>query len=588
MSCRQIGPAEIGEQLERILSSPDFKAPSRRREFLKYIIAEDAAGRVGGLKGYSIAVAVYGRDASFDARLDPLVRIEAGRLRADLDHYYLGAGQDDPLLIEVPKGGNAPKYAWRVEPRPPHTDAPLLPVQTHDELLPDISVAPPAPDWNPSVWSRLAIVGALAIAALLGALFASQLIQKPAPTNKIASVAVLPFVVQDGDVQQEYFARGLSQELAKNLFQFAVLSVIPPNSINLEGQADPKAFRRSLGATALIEGSVSRDIENIRVAVRLIDTATGMLLWGQTYKRPLQAGHIAEIEDDIADRVAATIGGISGVLTQRAIETSLSKDAKSLGALDCVLRFYQHQTKGTVESHLQVRDCLEAITRSEPRYADAWASLSQIYAQEYRVGLNPRPGEPSALIRSLEAAQRALELSPGDPNAMMVRAASMFDADEFDNFQQMAQAAIAARPNEPELLAQYGLRIASHGDWNAGSKIVQSAIDMNQLHHPSWYNIPVVLARYLEGDYASALAATRGMSKVVFMSPSFFAAMIHGQSGRLDLAREAGERVNRESPHIARQFWPVLQAWKISEPTLQQFAQGLRKAGVLIDAVEAP
>jgi adenylate cyclase len=583
-SCRQIGPAEIGEQLERILASPDFKSPGRRREFLKYVIAEDAAGRAGGLKGYSIAVAVYGRDTSFDTRIDPLVRIEAGRLRADLEHYYQAAGQNDPLIIEVPKGGNAPRYAWRLEPHPVVDD---LPLPVPDETHPGVAATHPSPPGNRSVRLRLAVVSAIAIAALAGILFVSNLAQRPALTTKIASVAVLPFTVQDGDVQQEYFARGLSQELAKNLFQFNALSVIPPNSINLGGQTNPKAFRRSLGTTALIEGSVSKGLDSLRVAVRLIDTATGMLLWGQTYKRPLQADHIADIEDDIAQRVAATIGGISGVLTQSAIEKSLAKDVKSLGALDCVLRFYQHQTKGTAESHSQVRDCLEATTRFEPRYADAWASLSQIYAQEYRVGLNPRMGTRSAIDRSLEAAQRALELSPGDPNALMVRAASMFDAGDFDNFKRMAEASIAARPGEPELLAQYGLRIATHGDWKAGAKIVQSAIDMNQLHHPSWYNIPIVMARYLEDDYVAALSATRGMSRVVFMSADFFAAMIHGQAGRLDLAGQAGERVNRESPNLARQFWPVLRAWKIPEPSLHRFAEGLRKAGVPIDPVTA-
>ena len=98
-------PEEVQAQLERILGHRDFEASGRTREFLRFVVEETLAGRRHRLKGYTIAVEVFGRAKDFDANLDPIVRIQAGRLRRALERYYLVAGGDDPVLITVPKGG---------------------------------------------------------------------------------------------------------------------------------------------------------------------------------------------------------------------------------------------------------------------------------------------------------------------------------------------------------------------------------------------------------------------------------------------------------------------------------------------------
>jgi hypothetical protein len=100
----------VSEQLGRILSSPSFQASERRKRFLAFLVGEALAGRGDRLKGYGIAVAVFGRDDSFDPQTDPVVRLEARRLRRDLEHYYLTAGRDDPVRIDIPKGGYVPAF----------------------------------------------------------------------------------------------------------------------------------------------------------------------------------------------------------------------------------------------------------------------------------------------------------------------------------------------------------------------------------------------------------------------------------------------------------------------------------------------
>jgi adenylate cyclase len=100
----------VRQELERVLASPDFVASDRLKKFLRFVVEETLAGRADRLHAYPIALEVLGRDASFDPQTDPVVRMEAGRLRRRLERYYLCAGQSDPVRIDIPKGGYAPTF----------------------------------------------------------------------------------------------------------------------------------------------------------------------------------------------------------------------------------------------------------------------------------------------------------------------------------------------------------------------------------------------------------------------------------------------------------------------------------------------
>jgi hypothetical protein len=105
--------ASVREGLERILVSPGFEASARNRRFLAYIVGETLAGRTDRLKGLTIAIDVFGRDATIDPQHDPVVRIEAAKLRRSLERYYLTAGQQDPIRIYIPKGAYVPTFEER-------------------------------------------------------------------------------------------------------------------------------------------------------------------------------------------------------------------------------------------------------------------------------------------------------------------------------------------------------------------------------------------------------------------------------------------------------------------------------------------
>src|SRR6185295_9799015 len=107
---RAPGARAVRRQIERILASPDFDAPRRSREFLGFVVEEALAGRGEAITQGSIAVRVFGRSDDFDATVDPIVRIQAGRLRRSLERYYLLAGQEDAVRIELPRGSYVPVF----------------------------------------------------------------------------------------------------------------------------------------------------------------------------------------------------------------------------------------------------------------------------------------------------------------------------------------------------------------------------------------------------------------------------------------------------------------------------------------------
>ena len=108
--CGETLSADIRAELQRVLASPQFEASERNRRFLAYVIEEALAGRAARIKAYNIATDVFGRDASFDPQLDPVVRMEARRLRRSLERFYLIDGQPGSIQIAMPKGGYAPEF----------------------------------------------------------------------------------------------------------------------------------------------------------------------------------------------------------------------------------------------------------------------------------------------------------------------------------------------------------------------------------------------------------------------------------------------------------------------------------------------
>src|SRR3954471_4569615 len=134
-----LAPSAVLEALARVLASGSFRASARRKRLLGYLVEETAAGRADRLKPYAIAVDALECDETFDPQVDPIVRLEVGRLRRDLEHYYLTDGRDDSLRITIPKGGSVPVFErWGLAPEA------VPEVVASPEAAPEVVAAPDA------------------------------------------------------------------------------------------------------------------------------------------------------------------------------------------------------------------------------------------------------------------------------------------------------------------------------------------------------------------------------------------------------------------------------------------------------------
>jgi len=242
----RIPDTAVRPQLDRILSSPTFQQVDRLKRFLTFITVEALSGRSDQLKEYVIGVQVFGKEASFDPRTDPIVRVQARRLRARLVSYYRDAGQNDDIVIELPKGGYAPVFKRRLG-------------------------------------------AGLSAPRSLGAALVSR-----------NTVSVLPFADHSAQGDLDYFCRGLRQEIIDNVARLRELRVLAWD------EAGPKTSE----AAMIVTGSVRSAAALVRISVQLIDGVSGCYLWSEslngTVADPLTAQEnvaravVARLQSEIA------------------------------------------------------------------------------------------------------------------------------------------------------------------------------------------------------------------------------------------------------------------------------------------------
>lgn len=289
----------VRAQLDRILASAEFHVPERGRRFLQYIVEEALEGRSEQLKAYTIAQAVFGRDASFDAQNDPVVRIEAGRIRRALERYYLVSGRDDLIRISVPKGGYAPLFSSAVDiseagettgsrTRGNKPGNSVQPVTWRDLLVP---IGVPA------------LFGVMAILALIRPLEAylspPEAERSPAVSslNSEIRIVVEPFAALGSAPSEMDFARGLADQLIAKLMKVKNFVVLAPDRISVETSGP--SF--NLQGSALVEGT------GLHLHVRLINGADGTVIWANQYDRDLRGHAVLDLEDEIAAQIAMEI-----------------------------------------------------------------------------------------------------------------------------------------------------------------------------------------------------------------------------------------------------------------------------------------
>jgi TolB-like protein len=397
------------------------------------------------------------------------------------------------------------------------------------------------------------------------------------PTGPV--VAVLPFENLSRDPDQEYFSDGLTDDIITALSRFKDLFVIARNStFRYKGQAvDVRQLNKELGARYVLEGSVQRAGDSLRVTAQLLDAKDGTHLWAETYDRKLSAANIFAVQDEITEQVVATVGGDFGVISRARFTEVKVKPTDCLAAYECVLRVFDYYGGNiSASEHARLRDSLERIVESDPGYADAWAWLCHLYLDEHRYNYNPRP---DPLDRALEAAQQAVVSDPRSQAAHQALAQAHFYRQELDAFLAESERAIALNPNNVGTLYALGSELDRAGD-ERGINLVKKAIALDPFY-PTHFNFPIADYHFQRGEYEAALAAVRKIDIPSFLPSRAWLAAIYAELGRKSEARSTVEDILRLSPETTTgSFAEAMRRWNYPDDRIRTWAAALRKAGL--------
>ena len=592
----------IRRQMDRIIHSGPFHQSQRRQRFLEYLVNETLAGRGARLKGYNIALEVFERPETFDPIVHPLVRIEAARLREKLREYYDADGKGDPIRIDLPKGS----YTPHIEFRPSGTsdtlpDRPNGPHAVTQDQSPNLAKTPaaivddqasPAPARSDRRVRWQIIVPALVLIPMLGV--ASAWLTRdhwmPAPEAareeplvaepSVPAVAVLPFTNLSGDPKQDYFSDGLTEDILTELSRARDLRVLARNTtFQYKGKAvDIGEVGRELNARYVLEGSIQRSSDRLRVTAQLIDAKTGTHIWADRYDREM--ADVFLVQDEIVNQIVGKIAGSYGAIERNEANSAARKSPNELQAYDLVLRAREAmQWDWTSETFSKARALLNEATTLDPSNSQARRELAYLAILGWIFRLDETPVVPAQIV---EQAAKAVELDPADARARMVAASAYFFTKQLDRFAREADQALVLAPYDAEIIATLACMISSAGDHERGVALAEKANALNPDAATGWYHSTVYTAAYLRGDYSRALeVAQQNQDQEMFYS-YLEIIPIYGQLGMKQEALEAWNNLLRQYPGATAQtFEDWWRLWNIRDDEVARLMDGVYKSGVV-------
>ncbi len=560
-------PEEIREQLARIIASSEFPHAGRGALLLAYITEEALAGRSNRLKGYSIAVEIFKRREGF-SQDDPVVRIEAGRLRRSLERYYLVAGQLDPIRIDIPKGGYAPSFTWNDAASAEIGDEKV----TNGLVLPRVTIG----------WPMLAALGV--VVCVVGLIYwatdhfeAGIKLANYAEVPDKPTLVIAPFANLGDGPQAVLYTVGLTEELLTALPRFKEIKVFGrETSKALQPEVDVSQVRGDIGAHYLLAGGVRVSGSQVRVTARLLDTSDGAILWSKTYDDDLSTRELFAIQSDVASKVATAVAQPYGIIAQAVTAHPPPDD---LGVYECTLRFYAYRSELSPPTHLTARDCLESAVARYPTYATALAMLSIAYLDEDRFRFNPKGGSETPLDRALTTARRAVELEPENTRALQALMTALFFNRNLTEALAVGEEALATNPNDTELLGEFGTRVAMSGQWQRGAALLDEALRLNP-GGAGFYQGTAALAANMLGDHEKAVILIRKADLQKFPQFHVVAAAVYADAGMIADARREGEIFMKMRPQYIYDIVEENRKRNIKPEDSAHIIASLRKAGL--------
>lgn len=577
----------VRETLERLLASETFGRSERARKLLRYLVEREQAGEADRLKGFSIAMDVFGKDGDFDSSTDAVVRVQAGRLRELLQHYFANEGVAEPVRIAIPRGGYVPSYELNAI-RLPAGQEPVeqaavaatlsgLPEEpgsgAHPASLISSAAVKPAPSLARHLqffWVAMALViamlGVLILRQGSGDLLtnsdAGSAVETAVATGSIASppVETLPLVyiaVKDNGAEAARVAASLRAGLAG----FDTIDFIGRDA---DGTPDPVTDATSF-VFEISPGPAAGD-----VTLELQSVATGRVLLSRSLT-PANSAPTA-VEDSIANILSSTIpasGTIYAYIEQSGIETGLT---------ECLVRNDKYYLDQSAKTHEAAYRCLENLANRDAKSSLVYSELASLHLEAVTDHYAYPPG--ATVEQAMSFAHRAVQMGPMSPYAHRAYGYLYSRLGNSEESIRWMHKAYNLNPYDLGMAAAYGYGLIFAGKYAEGTPILAHAVDISS-GHPTWWDFGLFVGEFMVGDMNKAALASEALRTTATKSHYLAARLIGAKAaGRDQLAGKLVDELVAKFPKFAANPRATFVDRKYPADLTDRLVEALRAAGL--------
>jgi len=503
---------EIRAALERVAASDVMRSSPQLTAFLRFVVQAVLEGSSDRVKGYVIAVEVLKRGTTFNPQIDPIVRVEATRLRRTLERYYASEGAEDPIVITLPRGTYVPTFTRRAAARSGDLAGEAA-AGTSAEALP--------------------------------------------PGTGMPVLLVEPFEIVGTPGASSLSAASLHAMLSDAFARFDLVNIVWDSAsarVDLAA-ADARLDYRMAGSAEYREDAA------VCLRFRLIDAGGGNVVWTRELEDPASDASAAA-QERIVRELSATLVQPFGVIFAHG-------RAKSLGAgagdprYRAILETADSFRSFDPAQHMRARTDLERLTMLDPSFGVGFSYLAALYVREYLYGLDPHDADLPPLERALRAARRGVELDPESARAYEMLSLALFARRDLPAAFAAGDKAIERNKYDMRPVGGYGQRLIAIGEIDKGMDLLMRAGDEGGVR-PGVDQFFLFLGSYLRGDKAAAAFHAGQLTSDTFQLGLLARALAAEAAGEHEAARAALDRLfalNREWRDNARgqleKFFPA-------------------------------
>ncbi|MFC1824231.1 adenylate/guanylate cyclase domain-containing protein [Thermodesulfobacteriota bacterium] len=348
------------------------------------------------------------------------------------------------------------------------------------------------------------------------------------------SIAVLPFLNMSGDPEQEYFSDGITEDLITDLSKISGLFVIARNSVfSYKGKAvNIEKVGRDLGVRYVLEGSVRRAKERVRITAQLVDVRTGGHIWAERYDRDLE--DIFVLQDDVTQKIVSVLS-VRMTEDEKFLQACKCQDTCNVEAYDYFLRGLEYFLRITKEANANARKMFDKSLEEDPRYAPALSKLGETYLNDWAYGWS---NDSRLLDEALNLAKRAMDLDDTLPDAHCVLGSVYLWRREHQKAIAEVERAITLEPNNADWLATMGGTLNWAGNPDKAIGLIEKAIRLNP-KHPDYYLWDLGHSFFLMEKYDEAISSFKRALNVNpnYHPSNFYLAASYSEIGQKEEAR---------------------------------------------------